>query len=180
MKKMNLNLLLASSFLFISTSANAWPDRENTYELLAKLKKVKCSLTISYVVQTKEGYSTPDEDNDEYNEVVLIDNAPVEASSPSKFASYSLSWENNDYKFYFFQNSQTGAIRLYDKSRSIEVESSLDIYDLDKEWPYLGSTQITRREDIMVTSPINDSEKIPGEKITYLKGTCHRLSNYLP
>ncbi len=161
---MKKNLLYIWIVLF-SAQAFAWPSLEETYDLLDILRnEVKCSLSLSTLHQTKEGAAALNQDFKQ----VLIDNVPVEASSPSRFASFSLSREAEDWRFYFSLNSQTGSLRLYDKVNNFEAEAAVDIYDLKKDWPYLGQVQLTRKEEMMVISPY-DAQLVPGEKYTYLR-----------
>lgn len=168
-------------FLFIlslfSIQAFAGLDYDETVAALKENKNVKCSFAISYLLQTKEGHSTPDK---EPAKKVLIDNAKTKASSSSDFATYSLEWENSDFSFYYFMNSQIGEIRIEDKNSGYSSEVSLDIYDMIKDRPYIGSATLQKVEDLLVTSPFDNTKKVPGEMYTYLEGTCHKLKRYIP
>ena len=77
-------------------------------------------------------------------------------------------------------NSQIGEIRIANKKKGISAESSLDLSDMAKEEVYLGKARLIQKEDLLVTSPLDLSLKVPGERFTYLNASCQFLEKFIP
>lgn len=141
--------------------------------LMKKNASAQCSFEIDYLLQTQDGYSTPDKAPEK---VVFLDKANPIPSGPSDFAIYSLSWHDEDYSFYYYMNSQVGEIRIKDKRMGISAETDLDLSDMEKKEFRIGEARLVVKEDVIVTHPVTN-EQVPGEKHTYLKGVCRKKLN---
>lgn len=152
---------------------------EETIRLLQLGQHLRCSLSQSFVLQTKErGYGTPD--NAQYEKKVLFNSLAPEGTSASEFGFYSLSWENEDFEFYFSINFQLGKIEISDKRNGMSAETFLDLSDFAKEEVFVGTVDLVQKEDLLVTNPQNPKEKIPGLRRTHLTASCQFLDNYVP
>jgi hypothetical protein len=165
---------------FADTRPNPPPKRthEQTVKLMKLGKYVRCSMTQDFLLQTKEGLSTPD--NDDYSQKVLLASVAPEPSSSEDFATHLLFWENEDFSFYFYMNSQVGEIRISDKKKRLEAETDLDLSDFAKQEVFIGKARLIQRDDLLVTSPEDPNKKVPGERFTYLNASCQFLNGFNP
>jgi hypothetical protein len=152
------------AFLFLSALAGA-RSADETVSLLKKNRIVECNLEERSSVETGDGRAITRSINK------ILTRAKPEPSSQSDFATYSLEFENENYKFYYFMNSQIGGIRIANKRTGFSSESDLDIADLDKSERLLGRVMLNQNEHIKVRDPV-DGRMIEGSADTNLEGTC--------
>lgn len=167
---MRYSLFAVVSLFLISTQNTYARDNAETIRLMKLNTKIQCSFYIDYTLQTKDGLGTPDKAPDIKYFFKALRPQP---SSHSDFATYSLHWENRDYSFYYFMNSQVGEIRISSKAKRIEVHSDLDLSDMAKEELKVGQVRLIQTKNTKVTHPVTGDE-VDGEMTTYLAASCWR------
>ncbi len=177
---MKINVI---SIVFFSCFVLPSHAQNNENDPLADVKRrmalnanVECSLVESSYTDTEDEEISS---TDEY----IFENLKPQASSTSDFAIWSLFWENQDYKFYYFMNSQVGEIRILDKKTQQKVETDLDIFDMDKENPIsgqaarlvkLGEVRSISSSQVKAKSP-KTGDLVEATKTKTLHGFCYRM-----
>ncbi|MCB9024842.1 MAG: hypothetical protein H6625_00865 [Bdellovibrionaceae bacterium] len=162
--------VLILAFLFSSLATAGGRDNQLTKELMKKNKDSTCTFEVSYLLQTKEGYSTTDEEPD--GKVFVDEETPIPSSSLDS-ATYSLAWENEDYSFRYYMNSQGGEMSITSKHNGITASSDLDLSDMEKPEKKIGEVRLSLKEEVYVTHPLTGDDEL-GEKFTDLVAYCNK------
>lgn len=175
MRKIKRHIQVYSSllicFLTIAPMAKSVYSPDKLKELIQRNKHVHCEFTKHYLLQTVRGTSTSDL---KPKRVVFF-----EGMAPKGDAIYSLSWENDDVSFYYYMNSQTGAIHIRDKYSGDEAVSHLDISDLEKEGIWGNSARVAVGEvgfSHVEIIPVKNmfGHIVPGERHIDFSAICWR------
>jgi hypothetical protein len=162
--------LVSAVLVSLNLHAHNHNNIDETKRLMKLNEGVTCSFQKEFLLQTKDGLGTTDP---EPATIQLFRDLKPEASSPSDFATYSLSWENSEYSFYYFMNSQIGEIRIVSKVDRLEANSDLDISDMAKSELKLGEVRLVQSQDVTVTHPFY-GKQVPGELVSTLSGSCRK------